>query len=228
MGSIYFGAMIVALILNLNLVLPAFKLILVDAFNGTAIAGGTFFGVLIYGVRRGAFSNEAGMGTESLVHGVAKVSNPVKQGLVAMTGPIFDTLIMCTLTAVIILISGVWQTSDSSGVTLTSEAFLSTLGPLGPIILFVCVISFGMSTIFTYSYYGSACSKFLFGENSVRIYQYIFIIFVFIFSITSLDLALNVIDSAFAMMAIPTLIASIWLAPKVIEQSEKYFASLKK
>ena len=85
MGSIYFGAMIVALTLNLNLVLPAFKLILVDAFNGTAIAGGTFFGVLIYGVRRGAFSNEAGMGTESLVHGVAKVSNPVKQGLVAVS-----------------------------------------------------------------------------------------------------------------------------------------------
>ena len=101
MGSIYFGAMLIALTLNLDQVFPAFKLIVVDAFNGTAIAGGTFFGVLIYGVRRGAFSNEAGMGTESLVHGVAKVSDPVKQGLVAMTGPIFDTLIICTATCLL-------------------------------------------------------------------------------------------------------------------------------
>ena len=228
MGGLYLSAVLFAVLLNYDQFLPAIALIVSEAFSiDSAVAGG-LVGVILTGIKRGAFSNEAGIGTEALIHGAAKTTNPVKQGLIAMTGPIFDTLIMCTLTAVIILISGVWQTSDSAGVTLTSEAFLSTLGPLGPVILFVCVISFGMSTIFTYSYYGSACSKFLFGENSVRIYQYIFIVFVFIFSITSLDLALNVIDSAFAMMAIPTLIASIWLAPKVIEQSEKYFASLKK
>ena len=228
MGGLYLSAVLFAVLLNYDQFLPAIGLIMSEAFSiNSAVAGG-LVGIILTGIKRGAFSNEAGIGTEALIHGAAKTTNPVKQGLIAMTGPIFDTLIMCTLTAVIILISGVWQTSDSAGVTLTSEAFLSTLGPIGPIILFVCVISFGMSTIFTYSYYGSACSKFLFGENSVRIYQYIFIVFVFIFSITSLDLALNVIDSAFAMMAIPTLIASIWLAPKVIEQSEKYFASLKK
>ena len=147
MGSVYFGAMLIAILLNLELVLPAFKLIFIDAFNGTAVAGGTFIGVLIYGVRRGAFSNEAGMGTESLVHGVAKVSHPVKQGLVAMTGPIFDTLIICTATALIILISGVWETSTSQGVTLTSEAFNLLLGDLGGFILFACVICFGLSTI---------------------------------------------------------------------------------
>ena len=143
MGLIYFGAMLIALLFNSNLILPAFKLIFIDAFNGTAIAGGTFFGVLIYGVRRGAFSNEAGMGTESLVHGVAKVSNPVKQGLVAMTGPIFDTLIICTATALMILISGVWETSSSQGVTLTAEAFAMLLGSFGGLILFICVICFG-------------------------------------------------------------------------------------
>ena len=181
MGSIYFGAMIVALILNLNLVLPAFKLIFVDAFNGTAIAGGTFFGVLIYGVRRGAFSNEAGMGTESLVHGVAKVSNPVKQGLVAMTGPIFDTLIICTATALMILVSGVWETSSSQGVTLTSEAFSVLLGSLGGLILFVCVICFGLSTIFTYSYYGASCSRFLFGKFGMKFYIYLYILSIFIY-----------------------------------------------
>ena len=228
MGGLYWVAVLIAVLLNYQQFFPALALIVTEAFSlDSAVAGG-LVAVILTGIKRGAFSNEAGIGTEALIHGAAKTSNPVKQGLIAMTGPIFDTLIMCTLTAVIILISGVYQTSDSQGVSLTSEAFLTTLGPVGPIILFVCVVSFGLSTIFTYSYYGSSCAKFLFGEKSVKIYQYIFIIFVFIFSITSLDLALNVIDSAFAMMAVPTLIASIWLAPKVIEQSDKYFSSLKK
>ena len=210
MGGLYLVAVLIAVLLNYQQFFSALGLIVTEAFSfDSAVAGGLVAGILT-GIRRGAFSNEAGIGTEALIHGAAKTSNPVKQGLIAMTGPIFDTLIMCTLTAVIILISGVYQTSDSQGVTLTSEAFLTTLGPVGPIILFVCVVSFGLSTIFTYSYYGSSCAKFLFGEKSVKIYQYIFIIFVFIFSITSLDLALNVIDSAFAMMAVPTLIASIW------------------
>ena len=223
MGSIYFGAMVIALILNLNQVLPAFRLIFIDAFNGTAIAGGTFFGVLIYGVRRGAFSNEAGMGTESLVHGVAKVSNPVKQGLVAMTGPIFDTLIICTATALMILVSGVWETSSSQGVTLTAEAFRTLLGNFGGLILFVCVICFGLSTIFTYSYYGAACSRFLFGRFGMKFYIYLYILSIFIYSIVPIDIAINIADGAFAMMAIPTLISALWLAPKVMQASKIYF-----
>ena len=215
--------MVIALILNLNQVLPAFKLIFIDAFNGTAIAGGTFFGVLIYGVRRGAFSNEAGMGTESLVHGVAKVSNPVKQGLVAMTGPIFDTLIICTATALMILVSGVWETSSSQGVTLTAEAFSTLLGNFGGLILFVCVICFGLSTIFTYSYYGAACSRFLFGRFGMKFYIYLYILSIFIYSIVPIDIAINIADGAFAMMAIPTLISALWLAPKVMQASKIYF-----
>tara|TARA_B100000579_G_scaffold391083_1_gene366036 strand:+ start:1155 stop:2498 length:1344 start_codon:yes stop_codon:yes gene_type:complete len=223
MGSIYFGAMLIALLFNLDLILPAFRLIFVDAFSGSAIAGGTFFGVLIYGVRRGAFSNEAGMGTESLVHGVAKVSNPVKQGLVAMTGPIFDTLIICTATALMILISGVWETSSSQGVTLTGEAFSMLLGNFGGFILFTCVICFGLSTIFTYSYYGASCSRFLFGKFGMKFYIYLYIFSIFIYSIVPIDIAINIADGAFAMMAIPTLVSALWLAPKVMQASENYF-----
>jgi len=223
MGLIYFGAMLIALLFNSNLILPAFKLIFIDAFNGTAIAGGTFFGVLIYGVRRGAFSNEAGMGTESLVHGVAKVSNPVKQGLVAMTGPIFDTLIICTATALMILISGVWETSSSQGVTLTAEAFAMLLGSFGGLILFICVICFGLSTIFTYSYYGASCSRFLFGNIGMKFYVYLYILSIFIYSIVPIDIAINIADGAFAMMAIPTLVSALWLAPKVMQASKNYF-----
>ncbi len=223
MGSVYFGAMLFAIFLNLELVVPAIKLIFIDAFNGTAVAGGTFFGVLIYGVRRGAFSNEAGMGTESLVHGVAKVSDPVKQGLVAMTGPIFDTLIICTATALMILISGVWETSSSQGVTLTAEAFTMLLGGIGSLILFTCVICFGLSTIFTYSYYGATCSRFLFGNFGMKFYVYLYILSIFIYSIVPIDIAINIADGAFAMMAIPTLVSALWLAPKVMQASKNYF-----
>ncbi len=200
----------------------------IENFNilgGLVLAGITGLVVigLIYGVRRGAFSNEAGMGTESLVHGVAKVSNPVKQGLVAMTGPIFDTLIICTATALMILVSGVWETSSSQGVTLTAEAFSILLGNFGGIILFVCVICFGLSTIFTYSYYGASCSRFLFGKFGMKFYIYLYILSIFIYSIVPIDIAINIADGAFAMMAIPTLISALWLAPKVMQASKNYF-----
>ena len=124
------------------------------------------------------------------------------------------------------LVSGVWQDSGSTGVTLTSEAFSQTLGPIGSIILFICGLSFGSSTIFTQSHYGTVCAKFLFGENAVKPYQYFVILSVGLFAIVSIDFALNIIDGAFAMMAIPTLISAIWLAPKVVEISKEYFKKL--
>jgi AGCS family alanine or glycine:cation symporter len=180
------------------------------------------------GVKRSAHSNEAGIGTESLVHGAAKTSNPVKQGLVAMLGPIFDTLIMCTSTALLIIISGVWLNIGSGveGVKLTAEAFSVLLGPVGYAILLTCVVSFGASTIFTYSFYGSACAQFLFGKKGVKVYQWVIIFFVIVFAVIPVKTAIAVIDLSFAFMAIPTLISSVWLAPKVIEKAKDYFASL--
>ena len=226
MSVLYFGSTVVALVLNFEDVIPAFKIIIQDAFTGSAVAGGSIIAVIIMGVRRGAHSNEAGIGTETLVHGSAKTSDPVKQGLVAMLGPIFDTLIMCTSTALLIIISGVWLNSDANGVTLTAEAFSMLLGPIGYAVLFICVISFGATTIFTYSYYGSACSRFLFGEKGVRAYQWIIIFFVIVFAVIPIEAAINIIDISFALMAIPTLISSVWLAPKVIERAKAYFAAL--
>ena len=226
MSVLYFGSTVVALVLNFEDVIPAFKIIIEDAFTGSAVAGGSVIAVIIMGVRRGAHSNEAGIGTETLVHGSAKTSDPVKQGLVAMLGPIFDTLIMCTSTALLIIISGVWLNSDANGVTLTAEAFSMLLGPIGYAVLFICVISFGATTIFTYSYYGSACSRFLFGEKGVRVYQWIIIFFVIVFAVIPVEAAINIIDISFALMAIPTLISSVWLAPKVIERAKAYFAAL--
>jgi alanine or glycine:cation symporter, AGCS family len=226
MSLLYFISVMIALMLNFEHVIPAFKIIFEDAFTGSAVAGGSVIAVIIMGVRRGAYSNEAGIGTEALVHGSAKTSNPVKQGLVAMLGPIFDTLIMCTSTALLIIISGVWISSDATGVILTAEAFSALLGPVGYAVLFICVVSFGASTIFTYSFYGSACAKFLFGEKGVKIYQWVIIFFVVVFAVIPIEAAINVIDISFALMAIPTLISSIWLAPKVIEKARDYFETL--
>ena len=228
MSILYFGSIMVALILNFDAVIPAFQIIIKDAFTGSAVAGGSVIAVIIMGVKRSAHSNEAGIGTESLVHGAAKTSNPVKQGLVAMLGPIFDTLIMCTSTALLIIISGVWLNIGSGveGVKLTAEAFSVLLGPVGYAILLTCVVSFGASTIFTYSFYGSACAQFLFGKKGVKVYQWVIIFFVVVFAVIPVKTAIAVIDLSFAFMAIPTLISSVWLAPKVIEKAKDYFAAL--
>ena len=228
MSGIYFLSVLVAVSINYDQFLPSLGLIFSEAFNSnTAVSGGLLGGVIITGVRRGAFSNEAGIGTEAMIHGAAKTSHPVKQGLVAMIGPIFDTLVMCTLTALLILTTGVWESSSSEGVTLTAEAFNSTLGLFGSIVLFLSVLCFGSSTIFTQAHYGSVCARYLFGDSAVSYYRYLVILATGVFSVVSIEFALNIIDGAFAMMAIPTLVSAIWLAPKVLKKSQEYFSTIK-
>ena len=215
MGGLYIFCALLAAVTNFSMLGDIFALIVTDAFSGKAVAGGSFMGVLIYGIQRGAYSNEAGIGTEAMVHGSAKTNSPIDQGMIAMLGPIFDTLIVCTATAVIILLSGVWADTDLVGVGLTARAFEELLGPFGLWCVFICALSFGISTIFTYSYYGSACSRFIFGDRFQKAYLWILIFCVVIFSVASLEATINIIDGSFAMMAIPTLISSIYLAPKI-------------
>jgi AGCS family alanine or glycine:cation symporter len=182
--------------------------------------------MILYGVRRGAYSNEAGMGTESLAHGAARTAEPVREGLVAMLGPIIDTLVVCTATAMMILISGVWQQGDLEGVTLTASAFSVLLGPAGSVIIFICVVCFASTTIFTYSFYGSQCTSFLFGVGRKRAYQYVYIAFILVASVISIDAAVSIIDTSFALMAIPTMVSALWLAPKVLAASRDYWARI--
>ena len=164
MAVIYIGTVAVALGLNIDKVPAAFAMIITDAFTGEAAAGGSVLAMMVYGVQRGAFSNEAGMGTESLVHGAVKTSEPIREGLVAMVGPIIDTLIICTATALMILVAGTWQSAEAQGVTLTASAFTQLLGPIGTGIIFLSVVSFATTTLFTYSFYGSQCASFVFGN----------------------------------------------------------------
>ena len=226
MTAVYLVAVLVALTLNAGAIPAAFAMILPDAFTGEAAAGGSVLAVVLYGVQRGAYSNEAGMGTESLVHGAAKTNEPIREGLVAMIGPIVDTLIVCTATALMILIAGTWQSDASQGVTLTANAFSTLLGPAGTLVVFVCVLCFATTTIFTYSFYGSQCASFVFGTKYINVYRMVFVLSIVLIAVVSIESAVSLIDGSFALMAIPTMVSAILLAPKVLDAAKIYFAKL--
>ena len=226
MAVLYLAAIVIALLMNAEQVPAAFAFIMTDAFSGDAVAGGSLLAVMIYGVQRGAYSNEAGMGTESLVHGAAKTDQPIRQGLVAMIGPIIDTMIICTATALLILVAGTWQGAEAEGVTLTANAFSSLLGPVGTVIIFACVLSFATTTIFTYSFYGSQCASFVFGTRHRASYQWVFVASIVLVSVMSIEATVGLIDGSFALMAIPTMVSAIWLAPKVLAEAKIYWKTL--
>lgn len=226
MTVVYLLTVATALTLNYTKVPAALLLIITDAFSADAAAGGALLSMILYGVRRGAFSNEAGIGTEALAHGAAKTREPIREGLVAMLGPIVDTLIICTATAVMILLSGVWQTSDDNGITLTARAFDALLGRPGTLALIACVCCFAMTTIVTYSFYGGQCARFLFGHRAPYFYQWVYVGFVLVAAVISLQTAIGIIDGAYALMAIPTMVSAILLAPKVKAAADRYFAQL--
>lgn len=197
-------------------------LIVTDAFSGEAAAGGAVGAVIMTGVRRAAFSNEAGIGTESLVHGATKTREPTREGLVAMLEPVIDTMIVCTCTALVIMMTGVWQTTSDNGVTLTANAFESAMPGFGSYMLIVCVLFFSTSTIFTYSYYGTKCLGFLIGARWQFLYNYFYVGCIIAASVASLDTAISMIDGTFALMAIPTMLSALLLSPKVMAAMRDY------
>ncbi|MEX1236978.1 MAG: alanine:cation symporter family protein, partial [Pseudomonadales bacterium] len=214
------------LVMNFEQVPYYLALIVRDAFVGTAVAGGAIGTVIATGVRRGVFSNEAGIGTEAMAHGAVRTNEPVREGLVAMMGPIIDTLIICTATALIILISGVWQNGDANGVTLTAQAFEASIPNIGIYILVTCIVFFSVSTIFSYSYYGSKCLGFLIGADKQHLYNYVIVAMMIVASLLSLDAMVGLVDGAFALMAIPTTVSALLLSPRVMHAARLYFAKL--
>ena len=209
--------------------IPAiFSNIFTSAFNGSSVAGG-FAGtaiVISQGFRRAAFSNEAGMGTEVMAIGASKNNQPIKSGLVAMIGPLIDTIIVCTITGLVILLSNEWREGTYSGVSLTQKSFSNYLGLAGDYILIFSVATFTLSTMFGYSYYGCKCASYLFGANSKFYYRIFYVLTLVVGSVLSLDLAVNIVDAMFALMAFPTMISALYLAPNINKEANKYFASI--
>lgn len=200
-----------------------FWLIVSDAFTGQAAAGGALGVVISNGIRRGAFSNEAGMGTEAMAHGAAKTREPVREGLVAMLEPAIDTLLICSMTAMALLMTGAWTDTSADGITMTAVAFEQGVPVFGSFLLILCVFIFSITTMFTYSYYGTKCLNFIAGAHNQHYYNYFYIFTIFLGSITTMDMVVNLIDGSFAMMAIPTVTATLLLSPKVMEATRDYF-----
>ena len=228
MVLVYLSAGLFIVFSNIALVPSIFNLIFTSAFNGSSVAGG-FVGtavVISQGFRRAAFSNEAGMGTEVMAIGASKNNEPIRSGLVAMIGPVIDTLIVCTITGIVILLSGDWMTGEFSGVTLTQKSFANHLGIVGDFILIFSVATFALSTMFGYSYYGCKCASYLFGTGSKIYYRIFYVITLVLGSILSLDLAVNIVDAMFALMAFPTMISAIYLSPHIKKEAKRSFASI--
>ncbi len=223
MVLLYFVSVIVILVVNIDQVPYYFQLIFTDAFaannfKGDSFLGGVLGGLIILGIRRGAFSNEAGIGTSPMAHGAAKTNEPVREGLVAMLGPAIDTLIVCTLTALAILVTGVWQSTDANGVSLTAAAFDQSIPFFGNYLLMICIAIFSISSLFSYSYYGTKCLSFLIGADKKHYYNYFYILSILIGATTSLNMMINLIDGFFALMAIPTMISTLILAPGLLKR----------
>ncbi len=227
MVLVYLAAVIYIMIVNAGQILPSLKLIFVEAFNlKTAVQGG-LWGLVIIGIRRAVFSNESGVGNAPMYHGQSKTNEPIQEGLVAMLGPFIDTIVVCTLTAIVILLSGAHLLAENNGIAMTLIAFEKSLYGVGDVLLMVVVAAFALSTLFTYSYYGTKCLSFLTNAKIGKYYNHIYILSITFAAVASVDLVVNLIDLSFALMVIPNMIAVLYLAPKVNQAMKKYFLKVK-
>ncbi|MDG2130207.1 MAG: alanine/glycine:cation symporter family protein [Fuerstiella sp.] len=235
MCGIYVLAALVILLKNIDQIPMALQLILNDAFTGTAVSGG-LVGVLVVGFQRAAFSNEAGVGSAAIAHAAAKTEYPVREGMVALLGPFIDTVVICSMTALVIVITGAWDPVEhpefaslietKNGAALTSVA-MDTQIPGFRYVLSVAVVLFAFSTMISWSYYGERCWAFLFGDNASMSYRIIFLIFTFLGSIVSATNVLNFGDLMIFGMAIPNIIGVVLLSGKVRKDLDEYWQKLK-
>lgn len=217
MVAIYVAGALGILFMNFGNLPSIFMQILTDAFTGTAAVGGfagvAFKEVVVMGIRRATFSNEAGMGSAAMAHSAAK-SEPVQEGIVALLEPFIDTIIICTITALALISTGAWTQSGIEGSDMTAWAFASVYGPIGQGIVTMTVTLFAFSTIISWSYYGEQGVTFIFGEKGIKYYRYVFIVFIFLGAIAQLRLVLNVSDAVYGLLAIPNLIGTYFLLNK--------------
>lgn len=226
MVILYVNCVLLIILLHIQNVPNMITLIFYDAFTGQAITGGAVGSVIIIGVRRAAFSNEAGIGTAPMMHGATKSNEPIREGVVAMLGPFIDTIVVCSMTALAILVTGVWQQQGKEAISVTAEAF-STLPYIGLPILIICVLIFSLTTLFSYSYYGIKCVSFLFGTKYGFYYNYFYLLAILLGATQNVKVVVACIDIAYALMSIPTVSSAIMLSPKVMQEAKIYFQKIK-
>jgi len=215
----YILAAMVVLAFHWQQVPQAFVLIVETAFTGTAAAGGFAGAAMIaairYGVARGIFSNEAGLGTAGIAQAAGMSNDPVRSGMIGMMGTFFDTIVVCTMTGLAIVVSGAWQ-SGETGAALTQLAFQSAMPGIGGEVVAIALGIFALTTILGWAYYGERCWQFLAGDWTIMPYRIVWTTMVFFGAITQLDLAWTIADTLNALMAIPNLIALLALSPVVV------------
>ncbi|MDR0420390.1 MAG: alanine:cation symporter family protein [Prevotellaceae bacterium] len=230
MVVIYFTAVLIIMVKYSDNIIPTIRLIFEDAFTGNAVSGGVLGALILMGARRGVFCNEAGVGTASMAHGASKNPQPIREGLVAMIEPVIDTMLICTLTAVSVLVTGVWEQfagQDVKGITITLAAFEQALPHVGKYVLLVSALIFAFSTLFTSSYYGTKCASFLFGVKRAKYYNYFYVITLIFAAVGSVKLVVCFIDTMYGLMAYCTITATIILSPKIMKAAKNYFKNNK-
>ncbi|MGX7596510.1 alanine/glycine:cation symporter family protein [Planococcus plakortidis] len=228
MALFYIIAGIIIMILNMDLIPTALGTIFSAAFTGEAAAGGAIGAAIRYGVARGVFSNEAGLGSAPIAAAAAKTDMPGRQALVSMTQVLFDTLIICSITGITIVMSGLYSDETLEGAALTTAAFEQFLGGVGPYIVAIGLIFFASSTIIGWSYYGEKCFQYLFKNPSLLIiYRIAFVAMVFVGATVSLDVVWTFSDVMNGLMAFPNLIGLLGLSGVIVYETKRITAKIK-
>lgn len=231
MVALYVGACLFVLVTHLSELPASLALIFERAFSQNAMYGGAA-GVLVWGVQRAAFSNEAGVGSASIIHAAAKTDEPVREGMVAMLGPIIDTVIVCVMTAMVVIVTGAWEDPSipqKAGITLTNAAFGRAISWF-PAVLSICVLLFAYSTMISWSYYGERAWVYLLdhfsglGQRTLVVYRGLFVLCVYVGAVTNLEQVLAFSDMMILVMALPNIIGGMILAPKVLPKVKDYWS----
>lgn len=227
MAICYVVGGLVIIFMHLDLLGPAFATIFEDAFSGQAVAGGAIGTVIRYGVARGVFSNEAGMGSAPIAAAAAKTDHPVRQALVSMTGTFLDTIVVCSITGLVLVMGGIY-TNGETGAALTTNTFNQLLPGPGGWIVTIGLVFFAYSTILGWSYYGEKCAAYLLGERFVLPYRIIYVASVMLGTIASLDLVWAAADTFNGLMAVPNLIALVLLSGVIVKETRDFKAKRKR
>ncbi|MBO7604619.1 MAG: alanine:cation symporter family protein [Bacteroidales bacterium] len=221
MVAVYFTLVLVIIVLNIKDIPRVFESIVSGAFSLKAGLGG-LAGVAITGARRAMYVNEAGVGTAMMMHGASRNAEPVREGFVAMLGPAIDSGLVCTLSAIPMIIAGNYEVEGIKGLSIALGSFDTLIPVAGKYLLMVLVTVFAFSTMFSYSYYGRTCAEYLFGKDKARFYNWFYLLMLLIASVVALDVVVSIMDLAFALMSVPTMYAVFRLSPKVVKALKEY------
>lgn len=228
MAVFYIIAGLIVMVMNLNLIPEALGVIFKYAFTGEAALGGSVGAAIRFGIARGLFSNEAGLGSAPIAAAAAKTDLPGRQALVSMTQVFIDTIIICSITGVTIVMSGAWQDQSIEAGVLTSSAFENLLGGAGPYLVTVGLLFFATSTILGWGYYGEKCFQYLVKDpTAVKIYRTVFVLFIYVGATASIDVVWTLADILNGLMAIPNLIGLLGLSGVIMFETKRYQEKMK-